>query len=249
MKINRLREKIDSIDNEIIKLLNKRIEFSNKIGKLKLKNNHSIYNPIREKEIINKLYFKQYKNLNLKEIKSIYEEIFAINRSKQMAQKVAYLNDKRNISYKIIIKKFGKLSNYRLIDNVKNILEMIDNGDLDYGIINISNKKIKKDFFNYILNYDISIILEIIEYKNIFFILTKTSNEKINKKLDMKTACIVENKVQIINKSIIKTESIKIDSKKLIYIEYKGIISIDKIVNNSVKFLGYFFTENIMEDI
>lgn len=111
MKINRLREKIDSIDNEIIKLLNKRIEFSNKIGKLKLKNSHSIYDPIREKEIINKLDSKQYKNLNLKEIQSIYEEIFAINRSKQMIQKVAYLADKSNISYKIIIKKFGKLIN------------------------------------------------------------------------------------------------------------------------------------------
>ncbi|MFM2266380.1 MAG: Chorismate mutase, partial [Bacteroidota bacterium] len=51
MNIPELRDKIDQIDDSILSLLVKRMEFVEEIGKLKRESNAVIYHPDREKEI------------------------------------------------------------------------------------------------------------------------------------------------------------------------------------------------------
>ena len=55
MNIQELRIEIDKIDNKIIDLLNKRMNYVNQVGDIKKKNNEPIYRPEREKEIIDRL--------------------------------------------------------------------------------------------------------------------------------------------------------------------------------------------------
>ena len=55
VEINELRNKIDDLDEEILKLLNKRTEIALKIGKLKSNSDSSYYVPHREQAIIKRL--------------------------------------------------------------------------------------------------------------------------------------------------------------------------------------------------
>ena len=52
MSIDDLRVGIDKIDNEILGLLNQRMEFVKKIGELKVGSNAPIYRPERERAIL-----------------------------------------------------------------------------------------------------------------------------------------------------------------------------------------------------
>lgn len=69
MDINELRANIDKIDDEILMLLLKRLEFVKQIGAIKAKTAQTIYRPEREKQILDRLkakIFKSCENFNIK---------------------------------------------------------------------------------------------------------------------------------------------------------------------------------------
>ena len=49
------RKRIDVIDEKLLELLNERATCAIEIGKLKVKKNREIYDPVREKEIISNI--------------------------------------------------------------------------------------------------------------------------------------------------------------------------------------------------
>ncbi|MFA7473184.1 MAG: chorismate mutase, partial [Spirosomataceae bacterium] len=55
MKLKQIREKIDAIDDELLVLLNKRMELVREVGLLKQAERSVIYRPEREKEILERL--------------------------------------------------------------------------------------------------------------------------------------------------------------------------------------------------
>ena len=80
MNLAEFRKDIDSIDDAIFELLEKRMEVVKKIGRLKSQNNEAIYNPKREKEIIERLNSKK-KYISLSGIEEIYNAIFNVSKS------------------------------------------------------------------------------------------------------------------------------------------------------------------------
>ena len=75
-QISQLRDKIDDIDNQILFLLQQRVEICKTIGFLKKKLNMSIQDSSREAYVYNQLKLKA-KDLGLdsEEINSIYHQI------------------------------------------------------------------------------------------------------------------------------------------------------------------------------
>ncbi len=54
-KIRYLREKIEALDDEILRLLNKRAGIVLEVGKVKSEGNFNFYDPKRESEILSRL--------------------------------------------------------------------------------------------------------------------------------------------------------------------------------------------------
>lgn len=71
-KINALREDINKLDDEIIKLLDKRNQKALEIGEIKKKNSKEIFSSSREKFILEKI--KNSGKFN-KNITKVYEQI------------------------------------------------------------------------------------------------------------------------------------------------------------------------------
>lgn len=71
--MNELRKQIDKIDDEIIMLLVKRFEIVKLIGEHKQKHNLKVYDPEREKDIIQRL---QSNDLSKEFIEDIFNRIF-----------------------------------------------------------------------------------------------------------------------------------------------------------------------------
>ena len=73
-KIGNLRKKIDRLDLELIKVIDKRQKMANEIVKIKIKNEIPIEDLKREKEIINQLSKKS--KLSNEFIEDIFQVIF-----------------------------------------------------------------------------------------------------------------------------------------------------------------------------
>jgi chorismate mutase len=73
-KLDSYRKEIEKVDNKIIELLDQRGKLVKSIGIIKKKNKMVIYQPEREKEIIERMKFKS-KILTDRSIESIWREI------------------------------------------------------------------------------------------------------------------------------------------------------------------------------
>ena len=82
MDISELRSRIDDIDAQLSSLFLQRMEVSAAIGAYKKERSLPVYDPQREKEIIDKIAQNSPKEL-ADYVARLYEEIFALSREYQ----------------------------------------------------------------------------------------------------------------------------------------------------------------------
>lgn len=136
--LKQYRKKIDSLDKEIIDLLDQRMEVSKEIGRIKAVSGINTESKSREAEILKSI--EKYNNS--KYIKNIYNEVF--NNSKAVQEYRYFLVGKSlNYSFSPIIYEMFGLENYNLFPTTKfnDILK------INFSGINITNPY-KYDAFN-----------------------------------------------------------------------------------------------------
>ncbi|MEE1138805.1 MAG: chorismate mutase [Acutalibacteraceae bacterium] len=87
MDLNELRNKIDSIDTELVKLFKERMETAAEVGRFKQENGVPVFNRQREREIINKVTDSVPEELQ-SYAKTLYQTLFELSRSYQ--KKIIY---------------------------------------------------------------------------------------------------------------------------------------------------------------
>ena len=137
--IQNLRDQIDKLDDQLLELLDTRMEYVKKIGFQKIKNNMSIYRPDREKEILNRLKKNKTLYLDSKAIDAIFLEIFAISRNLEKREKVAFLGPIGSYTHQAAEERFGAMSEYVSMHNISAVFSAIKSGRAKYGVIPIEN--------------------------------------------------------------------------------------------------------------
>ncbi len=139
MNLDDLRNQIDTIDNQLLKLLNQRMEVVKEVGKYKEKTKGAIYRPEREKAIIDRLS-KQSDGLLTKEaIEAIFMEIFAVSRNLELPERIAYLGPEGSYSHQAAELKFGAMSNYLPISSIEGVFKVLANKEAKFGVVPIEN--------------------------------------------------------------------------------------------------------------
>lgn len=139
MAIDKLRNKIDSIDSEIVKLLNERAGITLKIGKLKAKKGKPIFVPERETDVYKKLSSRNRGPLPNESIKAIYREIMSSALRLEKALEIAYLGPEVTFTHMASIKKFGSSVNYRSCATITDVFNEVERDRADYGVVPIEN--------------------------------------------------------------------------------------------------------------
>lgn len=81
-EIKLLRNEINKIDTELLKLLKQRIDISKKLGKIKKENGIPIFDPEREREIID-TYTENEDFLNKRYIEKFFQTLMDISKEVQ----------------------------------------------------------------------------------------------------------------------------------------------------------------------
>jgi chorismate mutase/prephenate dehydratase len=142
LELKKLREEIDKIDNEVVKLLNKRMEIVKKVGEVKNTSNAPIYRPEREKAIIERLTEISEKEngiLKKEHIEAIFLEIFAISRTLERSERIAFLGPIGTYTHQAAEHKFGANARYLPLLNIEAVFKAVHNKEAKYGVVPIEN--------------------------------------------------------------------------------------------------------------
>jgi chorismate mutase/prephenate dehydratase len=165
MDLQELRQQIDEIDNEMLQLLNKRMEVVKKVGEFKRITNTIIYRPEREKAIIDRLSaLNQGKLLNRSAIEAIYLEIFAVSRNIELPERISYLGPEGSFTHQAAESRFGGMSEYVSLPSIRSVFESVDTGRVRFGVVPIENNRegIVNETIDLLYELDIKIVAEVL---------------------------------------------------------------------------------------
>jgi chorismate mutase / prephenate dehydratase len=162
-----LRNKLDNIDNTLLKLINERMEIVHQVGALKAVSGGAIYRPEREKSIIDrleKINKETNGSLNRSAIEALFLEIFAISRNIELPENVAYLGPEGSFTHQAAEGRFGAMSSYVSINSIKGIFREVDTKKAKFGVVPIENSSngIVTDTITCLSDYNLKIIAEVI---------------------------------------------------------------------------------------
>lgn len=139
MPLDDIRNRIDSIDDQLLKLLSERADCVHEVGDIKKRENLQIYAPEREESLLQKLVAKSDGKLPEKSIRAIYREIMSAALHLEDDLKIAYLGPEGTWTHQAAVKKFGHSVEYLAQPNFAEVFDQVARGKASYGVVPIEN--------------------------------------------------------------------------------------------------------------
>ncbi len=139
MNLDDLRNKIDSLDGEIVRLLNERINVVLNIGEEKKKAGAEIYVPSREHAVFDKIKKLNEGPLPEESAHAIYREIMSAALALETDMKIAYLGPEATFTHQAARNKFGVSVEYIPTSTISEVFDRVQNRSADYGVVPIEN--------------------------------------------------------------------------------------------------------------
>jgi chorismate mutase/prephenate dehydratase len=137
--LQKVRQRIDTIDNTFLKLLKERIECAKEIGQLKSEGNKAKWDPQREREIYQRLLRDNNDTFPEQSLRSIFHEIITTCRLSQKGIEVAYLGPEATFTHLAGVKYFGHAAQYRPMESIEDIFNEVERGRTNYGVVPVEN--------------------------------------------------------------------------------------------------------------
>lgn len=139
MNLNELRQKIDSLDEKLIELLNERTRLALAAGKLKTESGKEVYAPERESEIYRKIEKAADGALPKDALKSIYREIMSASLALEKPLAISYLGPEATFTHLASLSKFGSSVQYMPASSIYQVFQDVEQKRTDYGVIPVEN--------------------------------------------------------------------------------------------------------------
>lgn len=134
-----IRKKIDAIDDKFVELLRKRLGYAKEIGRIKSKENRAKWDPMRERQILERLLGQNAGAFPEQSLLSIMHEIITTCRLSQKKVEVAYLGPEATFSHLAGVKYFGHAATYRPTDTIEDAFVEVERGRTQYAIVPVEN--------------------------------------------------------------------------------------------------------------
>eukprot|EP00466_Bigelowiella_natans_P000331 jgi/Bigna1/66265/fgenesh1_pg.1_\ len=128
-----LRKKIDECDRAIIKLLNDRMKVCQMIGQAKGR-----MMAMESKEALSKEEEKKQVYRPARE-KLVFDKVMSCSINLQQPTTIGYLGPPASSSHVAAVNRFGASMAFRAISSTADILSLVENGAISYGVIPIGN--------------------------------------------------------------------------------------------------------------
>jgi chorismate mutase/prephenate dehydratase len=134
-----LRDRIDSIDRELLSLLNRRAEVALQVGEVKKKEGSVAFRPEREAQVIQGLKRVNQGPLLSDSVAPIWREIMSACRALETPTRVAYLGPAGTFSESAALGFFGSSIVHVACASIDEIFRATTAGAADFGVVPVEN--------------------------------------------------------------------------------------------------------------
>jgi chorismate mutase-like protein len=130
-----LRQRIDAIDDELLKLLNERTTIAREIGVIKNRDSLPIYSPDREIKLLRSLIERSEGPLRPEAIRAIYREIMSAALAVEKDVAIACVGPLGSPSYQAAHGKFGSSVRYTFCAEIAGVFDEVAADRADCGVV------------------------------------------------------------------------------------------------------------------
>ncbi len=140
-KLAELRDKIDSLDKQIVQLLNDRAQVVVEVGKYKRteKNAPPIYAPDRERAVLDKIKANNTGPLPDKCLMAVYRELMSGSFFLERPLRIGCLGPEGSYSHQASVLKFGESVEYETLTDIASVFNEVSRGHTDFGLVPFEN--------------------------------------------------------------------------------------------------------------
>jgi chorismate mutase/prephenate dehydratase len=142
-QLAQIRCEIDSIDRQLIALLNRRAEASVQVARIKRNGDVATYVPSREQEVFNNVLSANAGPLTEEHVRAIWGEILSSSRALQRPLRLAYLGPEGTFTQwaaeSAARLRFGSFVEYLPCRTIADVFNVTERGQTDYGVVPVEN--------------------------------------------------------------------------------------------------------------
>lgn len=129
------RDRIDALDEELLRLLNERAAVAKEIGALKTRDGLPVYSPERENRVLRGLIERSPGPLGPDSIRAIYREIMSASLALEKDIAIACLGPSGSLTHQAARDKFGSSVRYAMLPDVAAVFEEVATHEADCGVV------------------------------------------------------------------------------------------------------------------
>lgn len=140
-QIHDLRHKIDKIDDQLLKLINRRAALAIQIGQEKSRHDQTrhFHVPHREQEILKRLKENNRGPFPGQSVELVFREIFSATLALEKPLKTAFLGPETTFSHQAAVRHFGRSAIFSSCSNIESVFSKVEQGNCDYGVVPVEN--------------------------------------------------------------------------------------------------------------
>lgn len=134
-----LRVQIDSIDQQLLSLVNQRARVAEKVGELKRREGSPFFRPDRVAQVIDKIQEANQGPLQNQHVASIWREIMSACLALEAPQRVAVLGPQGTFCEQAAIEFFGSAADLIYCSSFDEVFHATSAGTAQYGVVGMEN--------------------------------------------------------------------------------------------------------------
>ncbi len=132
----KLRDRIDALDSELLRLLNERAKLAQAVGHIK---NGQIYRAEREAQVLHRLVAENPGPLKPDNIERLFREVMSACRDLEQHLRIAYLGPQGTFSQAAAFKQFGHAVGEVPCATIDEAFRAVETGRADYAVVPVEN--------------------------------------------------------------------------------------------------------------
>jgi chorismate mutase/prephenate dehydratase len=138
-EMDALRAGIDAVDEEIVRLLDRRARLARRIGEIKQKNGLEAYAPARERAVLDRVAALGAGDFPKRGLQAVFREIISSSISLEARLKVAYLGPEATFTHEAALRSFGASVELEPQTTVAEVFTRVERGEAEHGIVPVEN--------------------------------------------------------------------------------------------------------------
>jgi chorismate mutase/prephenate dehydratase len=139
LSIPKHRQAIDTLDAQIVRLLNERTRHVLAIGEIKLAAGEEIYAPHRERAVFERICGKNKGPITNEQLRAIYREIMSSALALEKTMTIAYFGPEATFTHQAAVQKFGASLRYAPQKTIADVFSEVSKKAADYGVVPVEN--------------------------------------------------------------------------------------------------------------